>query len=72
MLVGAAMFWAATTLLIKASALNRVSSEKVMLYQLVVSAPILALAAWALGERHDRHAVGDCRSARSPIRPSGW
>ncbi len=51
MLVGAAAFWAATTLLIKASSLNRVSSEKVMLYQLVVSAPILAFAAWALGER---------------------
>jgi len=51
MLVGAAAFWAATTVLIKASALNRVSSEKVMLYQLVVSAPILALAALFFGER---------------------
>ena len=36
MMVGAALFWAATTLMIKASALNRVSAEKVMLYQLVV------------------------------------
>ena len=45
MMVGAAMFWAATTLLTKASALNRVSAEKVMLYQLVVSAPIMAAAA---------------------------
>ena len=45
MMVGAALLWAATTLLIKASALNRISAEKVMLYQLVVSAPMLALAA---------------------------
>ena len=44
--VGAALFWAATTLPIKASRLNRISPEKVMLYQLVVSAPMLALAAW--------------------------
>jgi drug/metabolite transporter (DMT)-like permease len=51
MMVGAALFWAATTLIIKASRLNKVSAEKVMLYQLVVSAPILAVAAWAMGER---------------------
>ena len=51
MMVAAALFWAATTLLIKTSALNRVSPEKVMLYQLVVSAPMLALAALVAGER---------------------
>jgi drug/metabolite transporter (DMT)-like permease len=51
MLVAAALFWASTTLLIKASPLSRISAEKVMLYQLVVSAPVLALAAWTLGER---------------------
>ena len=51
MMVGAALFWAATTLTIKASALSRVSAEKVMLYQLVVSAPMLALAAYLFGER---------------------
>jgi len=51
MMVGAALFWAATTLLTKASALNRVTAEKTMLYQLVVSAPILALAAAVFGER---------------------
>ena len=51
MMVGAAVFWAATTLLIKASALNRVSAEKVMLYQLVVSAPVMAAAAYFAGER---------------------
>jgi drug/metabolite transporter (DMT)-like permease len=51
MLLGAAGAWAATTLLIKASPLNRVSAEKTLLYQLVVSAPVLALAALLFGER---------------------
>jgi drug/metabolite transporter (DMT)-like permease len=51
MMVAAALFWAATTLLIKASPLTRVSAEKVMLYQLVVSAPIMAAAAFFAGER---------------------
>ena len=50
MMVAAALFWAVTTLLTKASALNRVSAEKMMLYQLVVSAPIMAAAAWLFGE----------------------
>jgi drug/metabolite transporter (DMT)-like permease len=50
MMVGAALFWAATTLLTKASALNRVSAEKMMLYQLVVSAPIMLAAVWLFGE----------------------
>ncbi len=50
MMVCAALLWAATTLLIKKSALNRVSSEKVLLYQLIVSAPMLALAAILAGE----------------------
>ena len=51
MMVGAALFWAATTLIIKASPLTRASAEKVMLYQLVVSAPIMAVTALAIGER---------------------
>ncbi len=50
MMLGGAIGWAATTLVIKASSLNRVSAEKVMLYQLVVSAPVLALCALAFGE----------------------
>jgi drug/metabolite transporter (DMT)-like permease len=53
MMVGAALFWAATTLTIKASSLNRVPAEKVMLYQLVVSAPMLGVAALAFGDRID-------------------
>jgi drug/metabolite transporter (DMT)-like permease len=51
MLVGGAAAWAATTLTIKASALNRISAEKTLLYQLVVSAPLLGLGAIAFGER---------------------
>ena len=51
MLVGGAAAWAATTLTIKASALNRVSAEKTLLYQLVVSAPLLGLGAIVSSER---------------------
>jgi drug/metabolite transporter (DMT)-like permease len=51
MLVGGAAAWAATTLIIKASALNRISAEKTLLYQLVVSAPLLGLGAMMFGER---------------------
>jgi drug/metabolite transporter (DMT)-like permease len=51
MLIGAALAWAATTLIIKASPLSRISAEKTLLYQLAVSAPLLALAAAIFGER---------------------
>src|SRR5690349_17114834 len=51
MMVGGALFWAATTLTIKATALTHASAEKVMLYQLVVSGPIMAVAACVAGER---------------------
>jgi drug/metabolite transporter (DMT)-like permease len=51
MLIGGAAAWAATTLIIKASALNRVSAEKTLLYQLAVSAPLLGLGAMVFGER---------------------
>jgi drug/metabolite transporter (DMT)-like permease len=51
MLLGGGAAWAGTTLIIKASALNRVSAEKTMLYQLVVSIPILTLGAIVFGER---------------------
>jgi drug/metabolite transporter (DMT)-like permease len=53
MLVGGAASWAATTLIIKVSALNRVSAEKTILYQLVVSVPLLALGALIFGEHID-------------------
>ena len=46
--VAAAMFWAATTLAIRATALARAPAEKTLLYQLAVSAALLALGAhWA-------------------------
>jgi len=51
MLLGGGAAWAGTTLMIKSSALNRVSAEKTMLYQLVVSIPILTLGALLFGER---------------------
>jgi drug/metabolite transporter (DMT)-like permease len=50
LIVGGALAWAITTLIIKASRLNTTSPEKVMLYQLVVSAPMLAAGAFAAGE----------------------
>jgi len=53
MLAGAAAAWAATTLLIKASPLNRVSAEKTLLYQLAVSAPLLGIGALVFGEHVD-------------------
>ncbi len=53
MLVGAGASWAATTLIIKASALNRVPAEKTILYQLVISAPLLGLGALIFGEHMD-------------------
>jgi drug/metabolite transporter (DMT)-like permease len=49
MMVAAAIAWAATTLMIK-TRLNRISSEKVMLYQLVVSIPMLGIGALLFGE----------------------
>ena len=51
MMVSAAAAWAGTTLVIKASKLNRVSAEKTMLYQLLVSAPLLAGSVVIFGER---------------------
>jgi len=51
MMIGAAASWGATTLVIKASALARTAPERTLLYQLIVSAPLLGLAALAVGER---------------------
>jgi drug/metabolite transporter (DMT)-like permease len=54
MCIGAAAAWAGTTLIIKVSRLNRVTAEKTMLYQLIVSVPLLGLAAILTGEHIDR------------------
>jgi drug/metabolite transporter (DMT)-like permease len=51
MLLAAGAAWGATTLVIKATSLARASSEKVLLYQLIISAPILAFCAHLSGER---------------------
>jgi|CXWL01.1.fsa_nt_gi drug/metabolite transporter (DMT)-like permease len=45
-----AILWASTTLVIRASRLSEVSADKTLFYQLVVSAPVLFVAAWLLGE----------------------
>jgi drug/metabolite transporter (DMT)-like permease len=51
MLLAAALLWAATTLVIKGSRLTRISPDKVLFYQLAVSAALLPLGSAALGER---------------------
>ncbi|MBP6581934.1 MAG: DMT family transporter [Chromatiaceae bacterium] len=50
MILGAAMLWAATTLAVKASALGRSSAEKILLYQLAISAVLLPPLSIAMGE----------------------
>jgi drug/metabolite transporter (DMT)-like permease len=45
-----ALFWALTTILIRATSLASVSATKTLFYQLAVSGPVLLLAAWLLGE----------------------
>jgi len=45
-----ALFWALTTILIRATKLASVSAAKTLLYQLGVSGPVLLLVAWLLGE----------------------
>jgi drug/metabolite transporter (DMT)-like permease len=47
----AALFWAATTVLIRATSLARVTATKVLLYQLVVSAAVMFPLSWLVGER---------------------
>ena len=58
----AAVLWAATTVLVRGSALAGVPAEKTLFYQLAVSALLLPLAAWAVGEpgivRLDARAFG--------------
>ena len=50
MILGAAMLWAATTLAVKTSALGRSSAEKILLYQLAISAVLLPPLSLAMGE----------------------
>ncbi|MFO1309117.1 MAG: DMT family transporter [Burkholderiales bacterium] len=50
MAIVAAVLWAATTVLIRASTLARASATKVLAYQLAVSAAVLAAVSFLLGE----------------------
>ena len=50
MIVGGGALWAATTLIAKATALRKAPPEKALGYQVALSIPILALAAWMFGE----------------------
>jgi drug/metabolite transporter (DMT)-like permease len=50
MLLLAAVFWAAATVMVKASALSRIRASSVLLYQLVVSAALLPMGAVLLGQ----------------------
>jgi len=50
LIVGGGALWAATTLLVKATTLLKVAPEKALGYQVAVSIPILAVAAWISGE----------------------
>ena len=48
--LAAAVFWAATTVLIRATALARISAAKVLLYQLLTSAALMLLLSVLVGE----------------------
>jgi drug/metabolite transporter (DMT)-like permease len=50
LIVGGGALWAATTLLVKATALLRAPPEKALGYQVAISVPILGFAAWVSGE----------------------
>ena len=50
LVVGGAVLWAATTLVAKATALRMAPPEKVLGYQVALSIPILAFAAWISSE----------------------
>jgi drug/metabolite transporter (DMT)-like permease len=50
LIVGGGALWAATTLIVKATPLLRAPPEKALGYQVALSIPILALAAWLSGE----------------------
>jgi drug/metabolite transporter (DMT)-like permease len=48
--VAGAVFWGATTLVIRATRLSQAPAEKTLLYQLAVSGVALGLASWLSGE----------------------
>src|SRR4051794_40235397 len=50
LIVGGGALWAATTLIVKTTALLKAPAEKGLGYQVALSIPILGLAAWLFGE----------------------
>lgn len=54
LIVGGGALWAATTILVKATPLREAPPEKALIYQVAISIPILALAAFASGETMTR------------------
>lgn len=70
MLLGAGAAWGATTLVVKATNLARAPFEKTLGYQLVVSAPMLALGALLVGERMS--AVPSALSFASLVYQTVW
>jgi drug/metabolite transporter (DMT)-like permease len=59
LIAGGGALWAATTLLVKATALINAPAEKGLGYQVALSIPILTVAAWVAGEKitHVPHAL---------------
>ncbi len=64
--------WGFTTLVVKSTSLARAAPEKTLQYQLVISAPMLAVAAWLFGETDHPRCPAPSRWRRSSTRPSGW
>src|SRR5580698_5606654 len=54
LIVGGGALWAATTLMVKASRLRHAPPEKALIYQVAISIPILAFAAFVSGETMTR------------------
>ncbi|MBU6458523.1 MAG: DMT family transporter [Bradyrhizobium sp.] len=50
LIVGGGALWAATTLIVKATALRHAPAEKALIYQVAISIPILGMAAFSFGE----------------------
>lgn len=48
--LAAGMFWGLTTVVIRSSRLSRISAEKLLFYQVGLSAAVLPLISWGLGE----------------------
>jgi drug/metabolite transporter (DMT)-like permease len=53
MIVGGGMMWGATTVIAKGTKLRLAAPEKALGYQVAISIPILAAAAWLSGEKLD-------------------